>query len=97
MIERNCSDYFVSKITIECLETNESHWMRDQNSMANGPTKSCNMVLCCRHRVWSRIVIQQQNTRSEKPRSLFRFRQGVTVLRSIDVVSTSKMSSNKTP
>ncbi|GFW35859.1 hypothetical protein TNCV_1926901 [Trichonephila clavipes] len=30
------------------------------------PTKSCNMVLRCRHR-----VIQQQNARSEKPESLF--------------------------
>ncbi|GFY13805.1 hypothetical protein TNCV_985771 [Trichonephila clavipes] len=34
-------------------------------------TKSCNMVLHCRRRVWSRIVIQQQNPRSEKPRPLF--------------------------
>ncbi|GFW12664.1 hypothetical protein TNCV_3883741 [Trichonephila clavipes] len=29
------------------------------------------MVLHCRRRVWSRIVIQQQNARSEKPRPLF--------------------------
>ncbi|GFU61393.1 hypothetical protein TNCV_3404811 [Trichonephila clavipes] len=46
---------------------------------------SCNMVLRCRRRVWTRIIIQQQNARFEKPRSLFanrplQFRQGVTVL-----------------
>ncbi|GFS78160.1 hypothetical protein TNCV_1107711 [Trichonephila clavipes] len=47
-------------------------------------TNSCNMVLLCRRRVWTRIIIQQQNARFEKPRSLFpnrplHFRQGVTV------------------
>ncbi|GFU05209.1 hypothetical protein TNCV_575381 [Trichonephila clavipes] len=50
---------------------------------------SCDMVLRWRHRVWSLIVLQQQNTRFEKPwqlfpNRLFQFRQGVTVPRSID-------------
>ncbi|GFU19581.1 hypothetical protein TNCV_21541 [Trichonephila clavipes] len=35
------------------------------------PTETCNMVLRCRRRMWFRIVIQQQNARSKKPRSLF--------------------------
>ncbi|GFW31775.1 hypothetical protein TNCV_5039451 [Trichonephila clavipes] len=53
------------------------------------PTKNCNMVLRCRCRVWPHIVIQQQNTRFEKPMSLlqnhlFQLRQGVTVPRSIN-------------
>ncbi|GFS70159.1 hypothetical protein TNCV_2199921 [Trichonephila clavipes] len=47
-------------------------------------TNSCNMVLRFRRRVWTRIIIQQQNARFEMPRSLFLnrpnpFRQGVTV------------------
>ncbi|GFT13896.1 hypothetical protein TNCV_2615501 [Trichonephila clavipes] len=55
-------------------ETDESHLVRNQDCMADGvgqPTKSCNMVLHCRRGVWSRIVIQLQNARSEKPRPLF--------------------------
>ncbi|GFV90966.1 hypothetical protein TNCV_1248541 [Trichonephila clavipes] len=57
------------------------------------------MVLRCR--VWSRIVIQQQNARFEKPRPLFpnrlfQFRQGTTVPRSIDGSNLQKVSSKIT-
>ncbi|GFT74212.1 hypothetical protein TNCV_4081331 [Trichonephila clavipes] len=55
------------------------------------------MVLCCRHRVWYRIAIQQQNSRFEKPRSLFpnrlfRFRLGVRVSCSIDGSNPQKVN-----
>ncbi|GFT70864.1 hypothetical protein TNCV_4163471 [Trichonephila clavipes] len=43
--------------------------------MADGvgiPTKRCDMVLRCHRRVWSSIVIQQQNARSEKSGRFFR-------------------------
>lgn len=60
------------------------------------PTKSCNMVLRCRHWVWSRNVIQQQNARCEKARPLFpncllQFRQGVTVPHSSDGSNRQKV------
>ncbi|GFW62159.1 hypothetical protein TNCV_1685901 [Trichonephila clavipes] len=59
------------------------------------------MVLRCRLGVWSRIVIQQTNARSEKSMSLFtnrlfRFRHGVTVPLLALMVPASKKSRNKT-
>ncbi|GFW06120.1 hypothetical protein TNCV_4479121 [Trichonephila clavipes] len=56
-------------------ETDESHLVRDQDCMADGigaPNQELryDFVLSSMF-VWSRIVIQQQNARSEKPRPLF--------------------------
>lgn len=63
------------------------------------PTKSCNMVLNCLYWVWSRIVIQQQNARSEKRRPLFpnlflQLWQDVTVPCNIDGSNLQKVQQN---
>ncbi|GFU71607.1 hypothetical protein TNCV_3035471 [Trichonephila clavipes] len=54
------------------------------------------MVLRCRNRVWSHIVIQQQNAMFETPRQLFpnhflKFQQGVTVPHSSDGYNIQKV------
>ncbi|GFU89424.1 hypothetical protein TNCV_1673701 [Trichonephila clavipes] len=47
-------------------------WCEIRTMILALPVKSCNMVLRCRQRVWSRIVIQQQKARFEKPGHFFR-------------------------
>ncbi|GFV94927.1 hypothetical protein TNCV_1029251 [Trichonephila clavipes] len=53
--------------------TDESQLVRDQEwrMVYSLPTKSCNIVLHCCHSGRSRIVIQQQNARSEELKPLF--------------------------
>ncbi|GFU83602.1 hypothetical protein TNCV_1886371 [Trichonephila clavipes] len=46
-------------------------WCEIRTMILALPVKSCNMVLRCRQRVWSRIVIQQQKARFEKPGHFF--------------------------
>lgn len=60
-------------------ETDGSHWFRDQDCMAVKavakilPTKRCKAALRSSCRWWSRIVMQQQNTRCEKVIAFFNF------------------------
>ncbi|GFX15236.1 hypothetical protein TNCV_2709411 [Trichonephila clavipes] len=72
-------------------ETDESHLVRDQDSMAGDvgfPNQELQYGLRYCRRVWPRIVIQQQKVTFEKLRPLFtnclfRFRLGVKVPHSI--------------
>ncbi|GFS56821.1 hypothetical protein TNCV_2222321 [Trichonephila clavipes] len=62
------------------------------------PIKSCSMmVLHCRCRVWSRIVVQQQNAMSEQTVHFFQitslmFDLGVALPRSIDGSNLQKLT-----